>query len=135
MIASDVAEESPVRATIITLSHEEPSWEGTAREDLKTITLRKPGRLGKKISRGLAAELKRLTPSLRNIGVEVTRRRENPRARKRLFIIEKKKDVNRPKRPIAHNPTGNGQNPRSERTIKGRYPTIAASFDDHKPLL
>ena len=67
-------------------------------------------------ARALSVELKRLTPGLRVRGVEVSYQREGTSARRRLIIMEKNGDSDRPNRPIVHNPTGNGQNPNSEWT-------------------
>ena len=116
VIAGDVAEDSAVGAAIIKLIHEHTRWVGTATELLESIAPEKPGRMWPNSARALSAELKRLTPGLRVRGVEVSYQREGTSARRRLIIMEKKGDSDRPNRPIVHNPTGNGQNPNSEWT-------------------
>jgi len=130
VIAGDVAEDSAVGATIIKLIYEENRWEGTATELLERIAPDKPGKMWPQTPRALSAELKRLTPGLRVGGVEVSYQRGGTSARRRLIIMEKKGDSDRPNRPIVHNPTGDGQNPNSEWTIADDQEAIPDNLSD-----
>ena len=138
VIAGDVAEDSAVGAAIIQLIHEHTRWEGTATELLESIAPEKPGRMWPNSPRALSAELKPLTPGLRVRGVEVSYQREGTSARRRLIIMERKGDSDRPNRPIVHNPTGNGQNPNSEWTNvddQEVIPKTVVTFNNHKSLI
>jgi hypothetical protein len=70
-IASDVVESDPVGLGLVNLMATTSEWSGTPTELLRAIDPPKPVRGWPQSARAFSARLKRLTPALRAIGIEV----------------------------------------------------------------
>jgi hypothetical protein len=70
-IASDVVDDDPVGESVAALVTSEGEWIGPAGELLSKITPQAPAKGWPRNARGLAGRLKRLTPALRAVGVEI----------------------------------------------------------------
>jgi hypothetical protein len=80
-IAADVLDADPVGEAIVAWARKQGDWSGSAKSLLKSIKPEQPGREWPKSGRGLAAQLKRLTPALEVQGVQVTAPERNDRTR------------------------------------------------------
>ena len=97
-IATDVVDGDPVAAAIVALMENREEWQGTASELLTAITPKgndgnpRPPRGWPGSPRGMAAQLKKVTPALRVVGIDVQHDRASDRNRTRRYILRKMGD-------------------------------------------
>lgn len=80
-IAADVLDADPVGEAIVAWARKQGDWSGSAKSLLNSIRPETAGREWPKSGRGLAAQLKRLTPALEVQSVQVTAPNRNDRTR------------------------------------------------------
>ena len=90
-VAWEVVESDPLAQAIVDLISEEGEFQGTATELLRRLEPLKPPRDWPRSPRALSGRLRRLTPALRECGVDVQApsesRRESTRERRRVFVL------------------------------------------------